>query len=132
VRVKLEISAGELIDRITILELKRAHFICESTHDEVTRQLMAAREERDRTIQPSPELVALTTQLAAVNHQLWCTENELRECERSFEFGAEFVDLARSVYKTNDLRSSLKRRIDELLGSDLREHKLYLSARSTG
>lgn len=129
--MKLDISAGELIDRITILELKRAHIACENTHDDVTRQLMAAREERDRTIQPSPEIVSLTAQLAAVNHQLWCIENELRECERSFEFGAQFVDLARSVYKTNDLRSSLKRRIDDLVGSDLREHKLYLSARGT-
>jgi hypothetical protein len=129
VRVNLEISAGELIDRITILELKRAHVTCESAHEEVTRQLMAARDELHRTIPPSPELLNLTAQLAAANHQLWRTEDELRECERSCEFGARFVNLARSVYKTNDLRSSLKGRIDELLGSDLREHKFYFSLR---
>ena len=129
-RVTLEISAGELIDRITILELKRVHFTSESARDEVTRQLTAARAERDRVIRPSPELFALTAALATVNLQLWGTENKLRECEHNSEFGARFVALARSVYTANDRRAALKRRIDELLGSDVREHKFYLSQRS--
>lgn len=125
VRVALEISAGELIDRITILELKRARLASDELRADVQRQLSAALEERERTLPQSAELQLLTEELGAVNRELWQTEDELRECERRARFGPRFVKLARNVYKANDRRTALKRLIDELVGSDVREHKLY-------
>ena len=128
-RVAIEISAGELVDRITILEIKRARLASDEGRADVQRQLTAALEERERRLPASAELRSLTEELGAVNRELWQTEDELRECERCARFGARFVRLARNVYKANDRRATLKRRIDELVGSDVREHKLYAGER---
>ena len=89
-RVSLEVSAGELVDRITILELKCA-FLPPSVRDELVRELSAANAERDRSMPPSIALSAFTEELRAVNHELWRTEEELRACERSSDFGARFA-----------------------------------------
>jgi len=80
---------------------------------------------RDRAISPSAGLAALTRELRQVNENLWRIEDEMRDCERRKNLGAPFVELARSVYKSNDRRSALKRRINERLGSRLNEEKSY-------
>lgn len=124
VRLVVPVSAGELLDRISILELKRARLpaLAQGCVDE---QLRAARVERDRHFAPSAPLASLTEALARANRELWDAEERLRACERSGDFGAEFISLARSVYLTNDRRAALKRRIDELVGSELHEQKSY-------
>jgi hypothetical protein len=124
VRVSVDVSAGELIDRITILQIK-ARRSPRTRRDEVKRELAAARATRDRFISSSKKLHELTRALRAANGRLWIVEEELRACERSQRFGPRFVSLARSVYKTNDQRAALKRELDRLLGSDIREHKSH-------
>ena len=72
-----------------------------------------------------PRLAELTDELATVNGRLWRIEDAIRDCEREGDFGPRFVELARSVYRTNDLRASLKRQINDLLGARIIEEKMY-------
>ena len=83
---------------------------------------------RHRTILESDELAALVAELRSVNEALWDVEDAIREREHADDFGPEFVRLARSVYRTNDLRAELKRRINVLLGSAILEEKSYAAA----
>jgi hypothetical protein len=124
VRVVLEISAGELLDRISILELKHTRLV-PAGRGAIERELSAARAERELKIRPSRALAQLVRALSTTNAELWELEDALRACEARGEFGPEFVALARAVYTTNDRRAALKRRIDQLLGSELTEQKSH-------
>ncbi len=74
---------------------------------------------------PSAELDLLTADLRSINEALWVIEDEIRGCERNSDFGPRFIELARSVYQTNDRRAAVKRRINERLGSQIVEEKSY-------
>jgi hypothetical protein len=124
VRVTLEVSVGELVDRISILELKHAR-LPEPARSAVARDLAAARTTLTRHCVIDDRLTSTAAALSAVNRELWDTEECLRACERNSDFDARFVSLARSVYLCNDRRAALKRRIDELSGSELSEHKSH-------
>jgi hypothetical protein len=124
VRVRVNVSAGELIDRITILQIK-ARRLPGERRAEIRRELTAARSTRDRFILSSKKLISLTRALETVNRRLWDVEAALRTCEQTGRFGPRFVALARSVYKANDRRAALKRELDRLLGSEIREHKSH-------
>ncbi len=119
------VSAGELIDKITILEIKLERIADEAKLANVRKELDALRAARAEAVLASAELADLTAALKAVNEKLWEVEDEVRKCEAVGDFGHRFVTLARSVYKTNDERVGLKRRINELLGSPLVEEKSY-------
>jgi hypothetical protein len=125
--ITVEIAPGELIDKITILQLN-SHRINDAAkrHDVGTElaQLVAAR---DRAVPNSAELARLATELAAVNDVLCQIKDEIRLCERDEDFGPRFIALARSVYRTNDRRAALKCQTNELLGSKLIEEKSYAS-----
>jgi Flp pilus assembly protein TadD len=123
--VAVEIAPGELIDKITILEIKAERLTDSIQLRNVRMELVALRAARERALPPSAPLAALTAELRAVNEALWRIEDEIRLCERGQDFGRRFVELARSVYQTNDRRAELKRRINELLDSDLVEEKSY-------
>lgn len=123
--IPLEVSPGELIDRITILEIK-----LERIKD--AAKLKNIRHEHDvsvaalrRAVAPSAELDALHRELKQVNETLWVVEDDLRDHERAQRFDDAFVQLARSVYRTNDRRAALKRRINDLLHSAIVEEKSY-------
>jgi Flp pilus assembly protein TadD len=124
-------AAGELIDKITILEIKAERLTDPARLRHVRAELEALREVRERALPPSAQLASLTAELRAVNEALWRVEDDIRLCERRQDFGPAFVELARSVYRTNDRRAELKRRLNELLGSDLVEEKSY-AAYETG
>ena len=124
VHLSVGVSAGELVDRITILQIKARRLPRERRTD-VKRELAAARSTRDRFMVSSTKLTSLTRALQTVNRRLWDVEEALRTCERTGQFGPRFVALARSVYKTNDRRAALKRQVDRLLGSEIREHKSH-------
>ncbi len=123
--IAVEVSAGELIDKITILEIKSERIADADQLRNVRSELAALVATRDRAVPASAELAALTRALKQVNESLWRIEDDIRDCERQKNFGAPFVALARSVYKTNDPRAALKRQINELLGSRLIEEKSY-------
>jgi tetratricopeptide (TPR) repeat protein len=125
--VTVKIAPGELIDKITILEIKRGKIRDAAKRRHVRAELAALRAVCDRDIGRPKEITLLTSQLKAINERLWQTEDELRLCEQAQDFGPRFVELARSVYQQNDRRSLLKRRINDLLGSSLVEEKVYIT-----
>ena len=120
------ISVGELLDKISILELKERAIGDPARRANVTRERAALDAVRRREVAPSPELEALYAELRGVNRRLWETEDGLRQREREGRFDDCFVELARSVYRDNDRRALVKRRINELTGSDIVEEKSYL------
>jgi hypothetical protein len=125
--ITIEIAPGELIDKITILEIKSERITDAAKRRYVDTELALSVAARDCTVPGSVELARLAAELRAVNEALWEIEDEIRLCERDEDFGPRFIALARSVYGTNDRRAALKRRINELLRSDLMEEKSYAS-----
>ena len=120
-------SVGELIDKITILEIKRQRISDPAKQQNISRELnalMVVVEQRQLGY-PKGALAELGQQLSAVNQLLWQIEDDIRECERQVDFGARFVELARAVYHRNDERAAIKRQINDLCGSELVEEKSY-------
>lgn len=119
------ISAGELVDKITILRVK-AERIGDPAKEANVRKELALLEATAREHLPDTAQIArLTDELTAVNAALWDIEDGKRDCERRQDFGEGFVALARRVYIDNDRRAALKRAINEAAGSDLVEEKSY-------
>lgn len=118
----IPVSVGELIDKITILELKRA-CLQGTALVHVERELAALQQVLvAAALQPDPELLE---ELRQVNGALWRIEDEIREHERRGDFGEGFIALARAVYCTNDRRAALKRALNLRHGSELVEEKAY-------
>lgn len=123
--VTIEVSPGELLDRITILEIKTERIGDPTKLANVREELAVLRRARDGAIPAGPEVARIEAALKAVNERLWEVEDALRDCERAGDFGTRFVELARSVYRTNDRRAALKRELNLALGSRLVEEKSY-------
>jgi hypothetical protein len=125
VSVTVDVSVGELIDKITILEIKATRLSDPAQLCNVKDELKSLVAARDATIPPSAELAELSLLIKRVNERLWRIEDDIRDRERAKDFGPRFTVLARSVYVCNDERAALKRRINELLGSRIVEEKSY-------
>jgi Flp pilus assembly protein TadD len=123
--VWVQISPGELIDKITILEIKKARLTDPGKRKNVETELATLRAAQGQLGGTRDRLPALTKELKQVNERLWEIEDEIRLCERAGDFGKRFIALARAVYHENDRRAELKRQINELLGSRLIEEKQY-------
>ena len=121
---RVPVSWGELVDKITILQIKSERIAAREARANVTRELTSLSRTAGEAIR-SGKLEPLIAQLRAVNEELWEIEDKIREREAEGDFGQRFVQLARSVYKKNDLRAAIKRRINEALGSELVEEKSY-------
>ena len=119
------VSWGEVIDKITILEIKSERLTDTRKIANVRKELDLLRAIREREFPGHANLAALAQKLKSVNETLWTVEDEIRDCERNKDFGPDFVELARSVYRTNDRRSALKRVINERAGSTIVEEKSY-------
>lgn len=118
-------SAGEVIDKLTILEIKLARIADAAKRENVAREHAALSAAWRAAVPDEAPLAALIAELRQVNEALWDIEDEIREQERKSDFGADFVRLARAVYHTNDRRAALKREINAKLGSALVEEKSY-------
>lgn len=125
--VHIPVSYGELLDKITILEIKAARIADPVKLANVGRELAALNAVWSGIDLGTVAAAIGQTRgaLRAVNEQLWVIEDDIRQLEREQRFDASFIALARSVYQVNDERSRQKRRIDELLGSTLVEEKSY-------
>jgi glycosyltransferase involved in cell wall biosynthesis len=123
--ILVEVPAGELIDKITILEIKSEKIADPGKHAHISRELEHLRSVRDGALAPCEGLERLVLELLQVNRELWQIEDEIRDCERRQDFGTGFVRLARAVYHKNDRRADLKRTINELTGSRMVEEKSY-------
>ena len=126
--LNVEISPGELLDRISILQIKAERITDPAKQENVQTELRSLEQARDRSVKASAKLDDLAGELKDVNGELWFVEDELRDCEQRQDFGARFIELARSVYQHNDRRSELKREINTLLDSRLVEEKSYSSS----
>jgi hypothetical protein len=120
-------SVGELIDKITILEIKQQRIPDAAKLHNIARELSALMQvvDQQQLGYPAGPLAELGRELSAVNQQLWGIEDDIRECERQADFGPRFIELARAVYHRNDERAAIKRRINEQCGSELVEEKSY-------
>ena len=119
------ISAGELVDKITILRNKADRIGDPAKEANVRKELAMLEAIADEVLPKTLEIERLTAELSEVNIALWDIEDGKRDCERRGDFGDRFVQLARSVYVENDRRAAIKRAINEAAGSDIVEEKSY-------
>lgn len=119
-----EISVGELIDKITILQIKDK-FIQGANQIIVQKELSILTDALMTQVLVDETIQAFTNELKAVNQSLWDIEDAIRICEKHKDFGDTFIELARSVYKTNDKRADLKKKINLHVGSNIAEVKSY-------
>ena len=122
----IEVSPGELFDKITILEIKMERIVQPEKRANIRYELERLRA-AERSLPGLPGPTGLKRRLKAVNEMLWQVEDAIRECERKSDFSEGFVELARRVYRCNDDRSRLKRAINDALGSRIVEEKSYAS-----
>ena len=123
--ISVPVSPGELIDKITILEIKSARIADPSKLANVRRELDQLRRAWAESDYGRTDVAADQAALYAVNERLWRIEDDIRAKERAQAFDREFIELARSVYFENDERAAIKRRINTRLGSALVEEKSY-------
>ncbi|WP_223788430.1 DUF6165 family protein [Marinicella meishanensis] len=125
--VSTPMSVGELLDKITILEIKSREIKDDNKLKNIRHELALLQQTWQQTGLRSGQTDALQQSLEAINMKLWRIEDDIRICEKDKNFGETFVQLARSVYFTNDERAAIKKQINELTGSDLVEEKSYES-----
>jgi hypothetical protein len=125
--IETPIATGELIDKITILEIKAERIADSAKTANVRAELALLRHRRDAVLPPSPFLRDLAARLKAINERLWELEDAIRDCERRQDFGVDFIAVARAIYGTNDARAAVKREINVATGSELIEEKSYAS-----
>ncbi len=123
--ISIPISPGELIDKIAILAIKSERMTEPGKLENVRAERALLEASLAEAGAGSKELDDLTAELKRVNETLWEIEDEIRLCEKAQDFGPRFIELARSVYRTNDRRADIKRQINELLGSRILEEKSY-------
>ena len=119
------VSAGELIDKITILRVKATRIGDAAKEANVRAELALLEATAAKELPASAELERLTAELTEINAALWDVEDGKRDHERRQDFGSSFVQLARRVYIDNDRRAAVKRQINALVGSEIVEEKSY-------
>jgi hypothetical protein len=124
-KILAEISAGELIDKITILEIKKLKITNKHKLIEVDKELLSLNETKKKFILDETKILNFQTQLKNINLKLWDIEDGKRLAEKNNDFSESFVELARSVYKFNDERAKIKLAINNALGSNIKEVKSY-------
>jgi|SRR5580658_7500471 hypothetical protein len=123
--IKVPISPGELLDKITILRIKSQRMSDPAKLSNVRLELRALEQTWGASAYAKIDVAADVGALLAVNERLWVIEDEIRDKERAQAFDEEFIRLARAVYFENDERAAIKRRINTVLGSTILEEKSY-------
>lgn len=125
--IQAPISLGELIDKITILEIKAVNIGDEAKLKNVNHELNVLNQKIDELLdaEGQAKLAPLKKALKEINQELWVIEDDIRDCEYVKDFGDKFIQLARAVYVTNDKRASAKKEINLAFGSELIEEKSY-------
>ena len=124
-KILTEISAGELFDKITILEIKLSNIKDKEKLEEINKEYKSLEETRKSNIKITENLQELINELSKINLELWNIEEKKRICEKKSDFGDDFIQLARNVYLNNDRRAKIKLNINKLLGSNIKEVKSY-------
>ena len=123
--IKVTLSVGELIDKITILQIKNKFIKNNDQLKNINNELSILEPLLKKNKLNTPEINQLLSELYKVNMELWEIEDKIREKERKSDFKDEFITLARSVYITNDKRAKIKKNINLISGSYLIEEKSY-------
>ena len=126
-KILTEISAGELIDKISILEIKLNKIKGKKNLLEIKKEYLSLKSTKKLNIVMSKKIKILANQLKKINLKLWSIEDKKRICEKNKNFGKSFINLARSVYLNNDKRAKIKLKINQELGSNIKEIKQYIS-----
>ena len=124
-KILAEISAGELFDKITILEIKRAKISNKEKVNDIEKELVSLNETVKKYIPNQSNISKYIDDLKNINLKLWDIEDGKRAAEKNNEFGEKFIELARNVYKFNDERAKIKLVINTTLGSNIKEVKSY-------
>ena len=124
-KIFAEISAGELIDKITILEIKQEKIKDASKLQSIKTELTSLQQTLNEHITLDDEIKKLSDELKQINLKLWDIEDGKRNCEKEKNFGEKFIELARNVYLFNDQRAKIKLQINNHLGSNIKEVKSY-------
>lgn len=124
-KIFAEISVGELLDKISILEIKQKNLKDTEKTKIVTKELESLNNTLKNDVNITDEIKSLYKDLKAINLKLWDIEDGKRDCERNKDFGEKFIELARGVYIENDNRAKIKNKINQLSGSNISEVKSY-------
>ena len=124
-KILAEISAGELIDKITILEIKKEKISNKEKLVEVNKELVSLNETLKKSINDENKILSFKNDLKNINLKLWDIEDGKRSAEKNNKFDEKFIQLARNVYKFNDERAKIKLAINNALGSNIKEVKSY-------
>ena len=124
-KILAEISAGELIDKITILEIKKEKISNKEKLTEVDKELVSLNKTLKKSINDESKILSFKNDLKNINLKLWDIEDGKRYAEKNNQFDEKFIQLARNVYKFNDERAKIKLAINNALGSNLKEVKSY-------
>jgi hypothetical protein len=125
-KIQADISVGELLDKISILEIKLEKVIDENNLNQIKKEHNMLKETQNLSIEFTNEVKNLFNSLKEVNLILWNTEDKIRICEKNNDFGKNFVNLAREVYINNDKRFKIKSQINKISGSNITEVKQYV------
>ena len=124
-KILAEISAGELIDKITILEIKKIKINDSAKLENIEKELLSLNITLKKTVSDTSKIQELTNKLKSINLKLWDIENGKRLAEKNKDFGEKFIELSRNVYKYNDERAKLKLEINIILDSNIKEVKSH-------
>ena len=124
-KIYSELSAGELFDKISILEIKKNKIKDKNKRNIILKELSSLQETASKNIEKSKSIIKLYKKLKSINLKLWKIEDDIRDCERKNNFESKFIKLARAVYFTNDERSRVKNKINSLTKSNISEVKSY-------
>ena len=124
-KILTEISAGELLDKISILEIKLNKIKDHVLLNEVKKEYEILNETKNKNINFSEKIDILYKNLEETNKKLWESENKIRLCEKNLDFKEKFIQISRDIYFENDKRSKIKLEINKILGSNIKEVKQY-------
>ena len=124
-KILAEISAGELFDKITILEIKKEKISNKEKLVDIEKELNSLNDTVGKFIPDSSDISKHVKDLKEINHKLWNIEDGKRAAEKEKKFDDKFIELARNVYKLNDERAKIKLAINTVLGSNIKEVKSY-------
>jgi len=125
-KILSEISPGELLDKISILEIKLEKVKDQNSQEEIKKEYKILKEIQNSSIELTDKIKGLFQSVKNINIELWNIEDKLRIHEKNKDFGKNFIELARGVYFNNDKRAKIKSEINEILESNIREIKQYV------
>tara|TARA_X000000368_G_C22624318_1_gene533660 strand:+ start:76 stop:465 length:390 start_codon:yes stop_codon:yes gene_type:complete len=124
-KILVEVSVGELLDKISILEIKKEKISDPESLKIINSEYLVLNEQAKKNVSKNPKLTSLFNELKEINLKLWHIEDDKRMCEKNSDFGEKFIKLSRDVHFLNDKRAKIKLEINNLTGSKIKEIKEY-------